>query len=708
VFRLENVMFRFLQFAVAVALLSGVLAPLRGQVTGGRISGIAAFAAPDSAAHHKSLLPRPQQVTYGSGRLALRGLTIRFASAPSPEDRFAARQLASALSIPIGEGAAPAKAILLHRTGAVDALPVPGERTGPDSREAYLLKVGSEGIEIRARSSAGVYYGTQTLRQLIEGEGAQAGFPVVEIHDWPALAYRGTLVDTGSEAPQPTEAEIERHLDFLSRWKANQYYFYSEVGIELDGYPLLGPDTRYSKEQVRRIIAYGRERHIDVVPSLELFGHQHDLFRVETYSELADFPHGVEFSSANPKAMALVADWADQYARLFPSPFVHIGFDETYQIEMAAKEQSMTTSALFLKQLTQVSGLFQQRGKHVMIAGDMVATVPEVAAKLPPGIIVTAWCYNLSDPTYKKWMEPLVANNLPIFVMSGVVSWFQIAPDFDTSFANIDTWIVAAQKSRALGMINTTWGDDLQMLLRMSWPGMAYGAAAPWQSVAMDRAGFFSDYSLLIYPRAVAPDVSEALAILTNAETAFQKILGDPRTQQAMWQDPLKSSALKRSELHREDLRQVRLSAEEAQVHLYRALSHGGDPATLSSLLVGARVLDYAAMKFLFTAEIGEAWQKAGQHPTKAQLTQYLGYGIYNHLQSRIADLMEYNAEIRKLYRKEWLAEYTPYRLNSAMAIWRSEFEYWRHLKEWFYSYMGNFREGDVLPPLTEAIRQAK
>ena len=56
----------------------------------------------------------------------------------------------------------------------------------------------------------------------------------MEIRDWPSLAYRGTMVDM-SHGPLPTEAEIKRQLDFLARWKANQYYLYSEASIELRG-----------------------------------------------------------------------------------------------------------------------------------------------------------------------------------------------------------------------------------------------------------------------------------------------------------------------------------------------------------------------------------------------------------------------------------------------------------------------------------------
>ena len=163
-----------------------------------------------------------------------------------------------------------------------------------------------------------------------------------------------------SHGPLPTENEIKRRLDFLARWKANQYYLYSEASIELSGYPLLNPDERLTKDEVRRIVAYGRQRHIDVIPNLELYAHEHDLLRIENFSGLSDQAHGTDFDPANPKVMPLLTDWINQFADLFPSPFVSIGFDETFQIEAATSTPggAATPTALFVKQLTAVTHLF--------------------------------------------------------------------------------------------------------------------------------------------------------------------------------------------------------------------------------------------------------------------------------------------------------------------------------------------------------------
>jgi len=440
---------------------------------------------------HNPLLPRPQEIHYGAGKLAVRGLGIRLVAEPSAEDRFSAEHLSNCLSglaqepVPVSAGEASSTVIVLKQTGRIDALPVPGESPGPDSREAYVVKVTPKGGEIQAKSSAGLFYGVQTLCQLVEGNAAEATLPEAEIRDWPSLAYRGTMVDM-SHGPLPKEDEIKRQLDFLARWKANQYYLYSEASIELEGYPLLNPGGRFGKDELRRIISYARERHIDVVPNLELYAHLHDLFRIEKYSQLSDLPHGTEFDPNNPQVMALLSNWIEQFANLFPSPFVNIGFDETFQIEMASKQQgaAATPTRLFVKQLTDVTRLFQRHGKQVMAWGDIMIRYPEIVSELPPGLIAVAWHYSAdpNDREYKHWLGPLIAKSVPHFVQPGVTSWSQIVPDFETTFENIDTFLAAGRRSNALGMINSVWMDDGQILLRMSLPAVAYGAVAAWQS----------------------------------------------------------------------------------------------------------------------------------------------------------------------------------------------------------------------------------
>jgi hexosaminidase len=664
------------------------------------------------AGDHNAVLPAPQQIQYGSGQVLVRGLAIQLPSSPTAEDAFAGNTLSTCLAeraaspVPIAAGNPAARLIAMERTGPVGALPVPGDQPGPDSREAYWLSVKPSGISLRAGSTAGLFYAAQTLCQLVEGRGATAAIPEVEIHDWPALAYRGVMIDM-SHGPLPTEDEIKRQLDFLARWKGNQYYFYSEASIELAGYPLLNPHGRFTQDQIHRLVAYGRARHVDVIPCLELYGHLHDLFRVEKYSDLADIPHGTEFDPRNPKVMALLTDWAAQFTAMFPSPFVHIGFDETFQIEIAAREPGKAASParLFIQQLSDVARLFQKQGKTVMAWGDIMVKYPEITKELPPGMVAVAWEYDpVGEAKFQHWLGPLVANHIPHMIATGVTSWNQISPDFVRSFANIDSFLASARKSHALGMMNTIWADDAQMLMRTTWPGMAYGAAAAWQSGPMDTKHFFTDYARLAYVPDAAADVAAALDDLAQAEVAIQKVIGDDSMLQ-VWNDPFKPAMMKTCAENLPTLHRERFLAEDAEENLDRALAAGGDALTLGPLLFESRLLDYAGKKFQTAPELDDMWKRLkGKRPDdQTWWNEWESQTTYQD-HSRVIDLMDAITELREQYRNEWLSEYTPYRLESALGRWDAEYEYWRQAQAKFIANSNSTKEGDALPPLSTVV----
>src|SRR5215472_16747794 len=118
----------------------------------------------NAAEGHNPLLPAPQQIRYGMHRLPIPGLEIGFASGPPPEDRFVGEELASGLlprakvAVQVSEGKAHERMIVLRRTGSDADLPQPKEQAGSDSREAYTVNVNPSGAEVRANSSAGLFY----------------------------------------------------------------------------------------------------------------------------------------------------------------------------------------------------------------------------------------------------------------------------------------------------------------------------------------------------------------------------------------------------------------------------------------------------------------------------------------------------------------------------------------------------------------------
>ena len=152
-------------------------------------------------------------------------------------------------------------------------------------------------------------------------------------------------------------------------------------------------------------------------------------------------------------------------------------------------------------------------------------------------------------------------------------------------------------------------------------------------------------------------------------------------------------------------LKQTRLLAEDAEGHLDRALSLGGNPVTISNLLFGAELLDYGGQKFQTAPELDALWRALGpkRPQDNAWWNEWDSQASYQD-HSRLIDLIDAITELRRTYQHAWLAEYTPYRLDSALTRWDAEADYWRKLQVRFVDFSKRSHEGETLPPLETLI----
>ena len=668
-----------------------------------RLIAFVLFASIAVAADNFGLLPQPRAIRAGSGNpLQLsNATTIGFARAPSDEDRLAARELQRILrAAGVRATIVPARQarILLERT-ADDSSWTFDDAPGPQSTEAYQLRVTSTGATIRTRSARGLFYGVQTLRQLLRGRE----LPAVEIEDWPALRLRGFMLDL-SHGPLPKMEELKRQLDFLAFWKTNQFYLYSETNIELDGFPLLSPKARLSKAQVRELIAYARERFIDVVPCLELYGHLHDLAKIERYSELGETPHGGEIDPRNPKAQELVRNWVDQFTELFPSPFFHVGMDETYELgKMPGRELTpKDAGAVYLGFFEQVSRMVAaKKGKRVMVWGDIILQHPEVIPRLPAGTIAIPWRYG-DEPSYDRFVSPLAEGKVQFLAGSGVWNYYDAAPDFDHTVRNVNGLVASTRKFGGLGIVHTEWTDDGQVLLRAADPGVAYGPIGAWSEAPLTPAEFYERYARLRHPGA-APHVAKVLAVISESQAILEKTLGT-RTLQSVFTNPLEAKSIERARKNIEPLRLGRRKAEEAQeLLLPLAQAKDADPL-FATLLYGARVLDYAALRQLYAVEMDDFRQALAKNPKRSMYRLLFGIESSDHTHSRLFDLMDAVGEIQSELHEHWLRDYLPYRMETALGRWRAEFERWRSLQARLTEGYRDYRDGDPPPALLATV----
>ncbi len=653
-----------------------------------------------SAKEHNPILPQPQKLTYGNGQLTLRGIGIALPSTAVEEDRFAARELASFLREKTGL-AIPVKnttgiAIKLQRTGNVGALPLPGEKPGARSRESYSISVSAKGVQVTSPSSAGIYYAVQTLTQLVQETGDKAFIPYLELQDWPSLAYRGFMMDM-SHMQFPQVDEIKKQLDFLARWKTNQYFFYSEASIELEGYPLLMANARYTKAQIKDIIAYARARHIDVVPNMELYGHLHDLFKLEHYADLSVNRYGGEFKPRDPRVRPILNDWITQISALFPSPFFHIGFDETWVIELEAKKLNQTEDELYLDMLNQTTNMVEKQGKQPLVWADMLQKFHRIIPKISKKVTAVPWHYfPLKEAEYDTLLSPFAKENIPMVVQSASINWHWFYPAFDISFRNNNMLITAGRKYNAVGYINSGWTDDPQTLMRLSRPDMAHGSIAAWQAQPVDSTDFFRKYNAVLYPIELAKTMEQAHLALLKSQALIKKAMGETDTM--LWEDPFTTRGLKIFDNHREALHEARLAAEEAQVFLRQALRSGVDSVTLATMLVGAKQLDLISMKYLYAGEIASMYNNYRLQRNAREFRMLLAE-VTAYYHSKTVDMFDAIVETKEMFRKAWLNEYTDFRLGIPMAKFDMELQYWFKVRKRLDALRG-FKDTEPFPEL--------
>jgi hypothetical protein len=565
-------------------------------------------------------------------------------------------------------------------------LPVVADTIHSNQREAYSLSITSSTIKIEANTTAGLYYAIQTIRQLIKGQGRDAVLPAVIIKDKPVLPFRGVMMDF-AHGGLLTVAEIKSQIDFLSRYKANQYYFYNEVSIKIDGYPTLNYGANYTKEEIKSIIAYGKERHMDVIPFVAMYGHLHELIRNEKYASLAIGKYGHEIDPSNPAVSVLMKDWIKQYTQLFESPFIHVGFDETWetkQISERAGQQKIDPEGLFIKQLTFISNELKQYGKTVLAWTDMNNFYPDILAKFPKEVIPVIWEYTPDTAAINHYLRPVLKEKRSFFIQPAVSGWGHVYPNSNYTFDNINLCLEAGMANNTLGFITSVWTDPVEPFVRPSWMFMAYGCIGAWQGKVPDKNSFTAYYSSVDYA-SIANDMQKAISTIAASGELLGKCLGKntgglPRgTIVESWSNPFQSYYLENTKAHLDDFIASRKLSEEAQGILINLLEKAPQKQRnfINSMLVSARLINYTATRFIWAKRICDRW-KESTLPDKKD--DFVIYDITYSCHGLLVDMMDECGELKSVYEKAWLDAYKPYRLNTMLGRFDVEQGLWRKL----------------------------
>jgi hexosaminidase len=339
-----------------------------------------------AAIAHPALIPLPSSVAWQDGTVPITAKTVvEGRGAAGPTAAYLARELG------LNQGTKGRSRI---RLSLVPKSEVP-------NAEGYRLHAARNQVLIEASDPRGLFYGIQTLRQLLSGEGASRSIPAVDISDAPRFRWRGLLIDLGRHFfGKPTLLKI---IDEMAAYKLNELKLhltdYEGWRLEIPAYPKLtgigslvdGKPQYLSTEDVREIVRYAAERHIMVVPEIEMPGHAGAAAR--SYPEFFN-PDGSAFNPANPKTYDFIRGVLTEVARLFPAPYIDFAGDEVgdemwkgmADVDRLKAEQGLKTNqdvqGYFARK---VVGIIESLGKRPM------AWDEQVEAHAPKSVIIQWW-----------------------------------------------------------------------------------------------------------------------------------------------------------------------------------------------------------------------------------------------------------------------------------------------------------------------------
>ncbi len=315
------------------------------------------------SAQTAGIIPRPSQMTLNNGTCIIKtGDVIRFDESNASLKNIAGQLtefLTKNYGINLTENGKGNEVINLK---LVKSLAV--------GKEGYVLAVNQKGISITATQAAGIFYGVQSLKQMmpVQVENQQVAVAFAEVKDEPRFEWRGLHLDVGRH--YFPVSFIKKYIDYMAMYKLNTFHWHltEDQGwrIEIKKYPglteishyrdetVVGHASRskeydgrgyggfYTQDQVKEIVNYAADRFITIVPEIEMPGHSSAVLAAYPNLGCTGGPYKVQttwgvfndvFCAGKEETFAFLQDVLDEVCELFPSKYIHIGGDECPKAE---------------------------------------------------------------------------------------------------------------------------------------------------------------------------------------------------------------------------------------------------------------------------------------------------------------------------------------------------------------------------------------
>ncbi len=417
----------------------------------------------------------------------------------------------------------PLKSLRLTNKSGEGILTLNISSTGdvPISPEGYVLEIKNNQVIINARAQSGLFYGCQTLLQLLEDAfDQQVKIPACRITDYPNTAYRAIHLDLKHHLD--AIGYYYKMIDQLARIKVNAVIVEFEDKLRYRKAQIVGADDAISVEQFAAISRYARERNIEVSPLVQGLGHASFILKHEQYKRLREDPSSDwAFSPLDSGTYDLQFSlYEDAIAATPGGKYLHIGGDEVGRLGQSdlSKQSRMKPFELQMYWLNKVCAFAKQHNRIPIFWDDMVLkladlyqttydpTMPEKEVKkiwqenknkldenlhlFPQNCVYMRWNYGnpalLGNLKIIDWYK---SNHLNLMAATAAQTKWPMLPRRHSNFQPIKEFCQITADKKLNGILCTAW-DDSSPHFETFWRGLYFFALFSWnhKDVALNDA----------------------------------------------------------------------------------------------------------------------------------------------------------------------------------------------------------------------------
>jgi hypothetical protein len=283
-------------------------------------------------------------------------------------------------------------------------------------------------------------------------------------------------------------------VDYLASWKINEFQLYTEHTFAYKNHKIVWENSSpITADEIKLLDKYCQDRHIDLVPNQNSFGHLENWLKHDEYLDLAECPTTCQtiwgpskrhsLDPTNPKSFDLMKELYAELLPNFSSSYFNIGCDETMELGLGRSADScrkIGKGRVYLNYLVELNNEANKHGKTAQFWGDIIVNHPELIPELPKNMIALVWGYDENFPAGKNLPKFLDAG-LQFYVCPGTSSWNSLIGRNQNGFRNLRNAAIMGKNHNAKGYLNTCWGDyGHWQPLSVSMPAIMLGSAYSW------------------------------------------------------------------------------------------------------------------------------------------------------------------------------------------------------------------------------------